>query len=194
MPRRLAARTAALLFPLTLGVTAATGACSPSAGGKGVGDGGGAVGGSSGASGTSSGGTIPPIGGTGGNAGNLPQGGNGQGGGPDCAGTLVMGEPVPVDVYVMLDISGSMLAATGGPNNKWDSIKAAISAFLMDSESAGLGVAIQYFPLQAPGVPQSCAASADCGERGPCLMKACARYVPGFAQCETDADCDNALV
>src|SRR5262245_34918536 len=108
MPRHLAARTAALLFASTLGVTAviATGACSPSAGGKGVGDGSGNDGGSSGVSGTSSGGAIP-LGGTGGNAGNLPQGGggNGQGGGPDCAGTLVMGQPVPVDVYVMLDIS-----------------------------------------------------------------------------------------
>lgn len=152
------------------------------------------MGGSSGAAGTSSGGTIPPIGGTGGSAGNLPGGGNGQGGGPDCAGTLVMGEPVPVDVYVMLDISGSMLTATGGPNNKWDSIRAALSAFLMDADSAGLGVAIQYFPLQAAGAPQSCTASADCGTSGPCLMKACALYEPGFAQCETDADCTNALV
>ncbi len=195
MLRHLAARTAALLFASTLGVTAATSACSPSAGGKGVGDGnsGDLGGGSGGVSGTSSGGAIP-LGGTGGSGGNLPQGGNGQGGGPDCAGTLVMGEPVPVDVYVMLDISGSMLAATGGPNNKWDSIKAAINAFLMDADSEGLGVAIQYFPLLAPGVPQSCTASADCGDRGPCLMKACARYVPGFAQCETDTDCDNALV
>src|SRR5262245_60160646 len=114
MPRRLAARTAALFLAWTVGVFASTTACSPSAVGQAVGDGGGdgGSGSGSGAAGTSSGGAIP-LGGTGGNAGNVPQGGNGQGGGPDCAGTLVMGEPVPVDVYVMLDISGSMLAATG---------------------------------------------------------------------------------
>src|SRR5262245_15859868 len=137
MPRHLAARTAALLLASTVGVSAATTACSPGSGGGGVGDGSAATGGDSGASGTSSGGAIP-LGGTGGGAGNLPQGGNGQGGGPDCAGTLVMGEPVPVDVYIMLDISGSMLADTGtAMTSKWTAVQGAINAFVNDAESAG---------------------------------------------------------
>jgi hypothetical protein len=107
-----------------------------------------------------------------------------------------MGEPVPVDVYIMLDISGSMLAATGNAGmTKWDAVKNAIGTFLNDTRSAGLGVAIQYFPLSTPGVPPACATDAECtAAGGTCLMRYCARYEAGYVQCATDADCTNALV
>jgi hypothetical protein len=122
-------------------------------------------------------------------------GGNGSGGGPNCAGDLVMGQPVPVDVYIMLDISGSMLTDTGGGTTKWDAVKGALGTFLADPASAGLGVAIQYFPLQVVGTPATCTASAECGAQGPCLMKACAAYYPtGFVHCEADTDCDDVVV
>ena len=155
-----------------------------------MGDGSNETGGNSGVSGTGSGGVIP-VGGTGGN---IPQGGGSGTGGSECAGTLVMGQPVPVDVYVMLDISGSMLAATGSGTSKWDAIKTAIGTFLMNPESAGLGVAIQYFPLQAPGVPASCSTAGDCGAGGPCLLKACEGYLPGIAQCNDEAGCADVVV
>jgi hypothetical protein len=106
-----------------------------------------------------------------------------------------MGQPVPVDVYIMLDISGSMLTATGSGATKWDAVKGAINTFLMDPMSAGLGVAIQYFPLQKSTVPATCATAAECGvEGGTCLMKYCGLYADGYAECETDTDCMNVLV
>jgi hypothetical protein len=188
MLRRFAARSAALasLASLAVGV-----ACSPGSGGTGVGDGGGG----SAAGGTSPGGGAAgiPIGGA---SGSVPVGGTGTGGGPDCAGVLVMGEPVPVDVYIMLDISGSMLTDTGtAGRSKWDAVKDALGTFLNDASSAGLGVAIQYFPLQKQGVPPTCAADAECTEAGgSCLLRYCALYTEGYAQCATDTDCMNALV
>jgi hypothetical protein len=193
MLRHFAARRAAHYFVTTFGVGAVAAACSAGSGGNTPGDGTGATSGAT-TGGTSSGGTggTLPLGGTGGT---IPPGGNGTGGGPDCAGDLIKGEPVPVDVYIMLDISGSMLTATGSGATKWDAVKGAINTFLMDPMSAGLGVAIQYFPLQKAAVPASCTTSAECGaEGGTCLMKYCALYEAGYAQCETDADCMNALV
>jgi hypothetical protein len=192
MLRPFAARSAALATFVSLASLAVGIACSPSNGGTGVGDGGGG----SAAGGTSPGGGVAgiPLGGA---SGSVPVGGSsGAGGGPDCAGTLVMGEPVPVDVYVMLDISGSMLAATGTADvDKWEAVRGALATFLMDEQSAGLGVAIQYFPLQKQGVPPTCAADAECtAAGGSCLLRYCALYAEGYAQCATDTDCMNALV
>jgi hypothetical protein len=190
MLRHFAARRAAHFFSWGLGSILAATACSAGGGGKGVGDGGGNGGSATG--GTSSGGVSGvPVGGV---AGTI-SGASGSGAGPNCAGDLVMGQPVPLDVYIMLDISGSMLSNTGTASTKWDAVKGAIGTFLNDPASAGLSVAIQYFPLQKSGVPASCTADAECtAAGGTCLMKYCVGYLEGYAQCNTSADCMNALV
>jgi hypothetical protein len=193
MVRMVAARRVAHLALWSVGAIGLASACSAGGGGTAPGDGGENGGAATG--GTSSGGTagVLPAGGTGGV---IPGGGNGSGGGPDCAGELVMGEPVPVDVYIMLDISGSMLTSTGAANaTKWKAVKDAIATFLNHPDSAGLGVAIQYFPLQKPGVPAQCTTDADCTDAGgKCLLKFCGLYTDGYAQCATDADCADVLV
>jgi hypothetical protein len=195
MLRLVAARRAAHLAFWSFGAVGFGSACSAGAGDKGVGDG--AETGGSATGGTSSGGTAGsiPLGGTSGTAGVI-SGSGGSGGGPECAGEVVMGQPVPVDVYIMLDISGSMLASTGAADaTKWKAVKDAIGTFLNHPDSAGLGVAIQYFPLQKAGVPAACATDADCtAEGGTCLLKFCGLYSDGYAQCATDADCMNVLV
>jgi len=156
---------------------------------------------SSGGAGT--GGSIPIA--SGGNAGTLVVGGmTGNGGGSggivECAGDRVMGEPVPVDVYVMLDISGSMLDASGGTTTKWDAVKSALGTFFNDPGSAGLSVAIQYFPLRVPGLPESCASDADCGAAAPCLLNICSKLDEALIQCVPGADpidkaaCTNAII
>ncbi|HEX6276825.1 MAG TPA: hypothetical protein VFZ53_27485, partial [Polyangiaceae bacterium] len=192
MLRHFAARRAAHFFFWGFGSVAAATACSAGGGGKGLGDGDGDGNGGVATGGTSSGGVAGvPIGGV---AGTI-SGASGAGGGPDCAGDLVMGQPVPLDVYIMLDISGSMLANTGAAGTKWEAVKGALRTFLNDPASAGLSVAIQYFPLQKAGVPASCAADAECtAEGGTCLMKYCVGYNDGYAQCNSTADCMNALV
>jgi hypothetical protein len=104
--------------------------------------------------------------------------------------------PVPVDVYVMLDISGSMLE----PATKWDSVKSALGAFFADPASAGLSVAIQYFPLPFPGAPPTCTTDAECGEAGPCLLNVCQQTPGAFVHCTPSGDpqdvapCTNAVM
>ncbi len=104
-----------------------------------------------------------------------------------CALTTVRAEQIPLDMYVMMDISGSMLDTTSSGATKWDGMKQAFTAFVQDPKSAGLGVGIQYFAQRAPGVPAQCTASAQCGTGGPCVLRSCANNINAI--CETNANC-----
>jgi hypothetical protein len=168
------------------------------------GTGAGAAGGTGGSAGTpvimmtgGSGGTINPAGGSAGS-------GTGVAGQmfAECASAKEMGMPVPVDIYVMLDISGSMLDPAGGTDTtmtKWDAVKAALSSFFGDPQSAGLNIAIQYFPLRIAGVPTSCATDAECLGGAPCLTNICKLNPPGtLISCsstapDATAECTNAI-
>jgi Mg-chelatase subunit ChlD len=105
-----------------------------------------------------------------------------------CATTTQKATLAPLDLYFMLDTSGSMDDLVAAGQSKWSSVVAAMTAFVNDSASAGIGVGLQYFPLTAAGVPSSCTSSAQCGAAGPCLLSLCSglnQTVP----CNTDADC-----
>jgi hypothetical protein len=144
---------------------------------EGVGGGSGANGGAGNAGGT--GGVIITSGSGGGGGSVITGGASGTGGAMvnECVGDKSTGQPVPLDVYVMLDISGSMLDPAG-TGSKWDAVKAALAAFFADPASAGLTTAIQYFPLRLPNVPLTCTTDAECGAGAPCLMNIC-RQTPG---------------
>jgi Mg-chelatase subunit ChlD len=60
-----------------------------------------------------------------------------------CAAEAVTAEPVPLNLYLMLDRSGSMGSATSG---NWYAVKTGLTSFFADSASAGLRVALNYFP------------------------------------------------
>src|SRR5262245_41319435 len=80
-----------------------------------------------------------------------------------CVTGSVVAERLPVDLYLMIDSSGSM--TSGGA---WDDLVLAVRSFFEDPSSAGLRVALGYFP--EPG--GSCDAtiyatpSVDFGELG----------------------------
>jgi hypothetical protein len=86
-------------------------------------------------------------------------------GATECVGESQVAKSVPVDMFIMLDRSGSMTGETGTGSTKWDAMRSALSTFITDPESEGLGVGLQYFPLGAPGVPETCTMDAECGAR-----------------------------
>lgn len=100
---------------------------------------------------------------------------------------------VPVEMYIMLDRSESMLGVTGTGETKWDAIRAALTKFVADPRSEGLYVGLQYFPLGRPGVPTECVEDSECGPGGPCMTKFCqppptaAMFIPTY--CASDAEC-----
>lgn len=109
-------------------------------------------------------------------------GGN-TGSGGSCAGDVTPAALTPLDMYIMLDRSLSMEEETESVGvTKWDAIKSALAGFTADSQSAGIGVGIQYFPANAP-----CDADADCGG-GTCYLKACNNSTPP-SPCQNDNEC-----
>jgi hypothetical protein len=75
-----------------------------------------------------------------------------SGAGGDCVGETYASEKVPLDLYFLIDLSGSM-AEPAGSSSKWDLVSRALEAFLTAPESAGLGLGVGYFPLN---VQSSC--------------------------------------
>ncbi len=81
-----------------------------------------------------------------------------------CATESLKGQVFPVDLFIMMDQSGSMTDTVTGPNGttgqKWAFLTQAFTTFLEDPKSAGIGVGIQYFPIPNTDAPDSsCTAS-----------------------------------
>jgi hypothetical protein len=112
--------------------------------------------------------------------------------GDTCAGELVEAKSIPLDMYIMLDKSGSMLDFTEGnpAQSKWQAVSAALIDFVSDPASAGLGVGLQLFPLRHPDAPASCTSNAQCGAFGPCFLGTCEDYI-GILPCGSDVECED---
>jgi hypothetical protein len=108
-----------------------------------------------------------------------------------CATATQRAQQAPLDIYIMMDSSGSMddYIATGSTTTKWQAVHDAIVAFLNDPQSAGLGVGIQYFPLEQPGVPDTCETNNTCGNYGPCDILNTCSMTSTITPCQTNADC-----
>lgn len=87
---------------------------------------------------------------------NVATTGSGSGGAMGCAGLSVAAQPKPVDIFIQFDKSGSM-----AEDNKWSDAQAAMSAFFQDPASAGLSIALHFFPTNTCN-EQQCDTT-DCG-------------------------------
>lgn len=159
-------RLGAFVGLLTLGAALAS-ACSATKQPTDFAEGGGGV-----ASSTTGGGASDQ-GGAGGSI--LP--GTGGGGGDSttatgCAQDTTEAQQVPLDMYIMLDQSGSM------DGSSWTAVTNALGTFVQQPGTEGMSVGIQYFPLGPGGTPvcpDMCNSDADCGACGPCQP-----LMPGF--------------
>jgi hypothetical protein len=62
-----------------------------------------------------------------------------------CAGTSAAAQPIPLDIFVMLDKSGSMLDVVSGTQTRWDVVTGALGTFFMSAQNLSAG--LQFFPL-----------------------------------------------
>jgi hypothetical protein len=117
------------------------------------GSGGSSTGGSGGSSTGGSGGSS-----TGGSGGSSTGGSFGDGAIPDvsfnydapepqqdaCAAVTVQAQLTPLDLYVVLDRSGSMVNSSLGPL-RWPPVRDALNAFFQSPSTAGIGIALTMF-------------------------------------------------
>lgn len=84
---------------------------------------------------------------------------NGGGGGDDgpgpaiidagnCASESVKAMSSPLDLYVMLDQSGSMAETVSGGGTKWTAVTTALKTFLAQPNLDGISIGMQYFGLE----------------------------------------------
>jgi hypothetical protein len=104
-----------------------------------------------------------------------------------CATDTVTAQAAPLDLYFMIDTSGSMNDLVGPRQSKWNAVTLALTTFVADPASTDLGIGAQYFPAMAAGVSASCTSNSDCGQAGPCLLGLC--NDGSDDACATDADC-----
>jgi hypothetical protein len=111
-------------------------------------------------------------------------------GGParQCAEQAHQAEVVPLDLLLLVDASGSM-DQLAGVNTKWETAQTALTAFVRDPRSAGLGVGIQFFPSN---IEKPCTRDADCFPGIPGTAAGLCRMLPA-GRCSADGtSCTNA--
>jgi hypothetical protein len=153
-------------------------ACSGSNGGSGFDNGGGGGGGGSGDNGGGAGGGGSSFGAGGGGSGTFGGDDGGENlGDAACASEKTTAQQEPLDMYIMLDQSGSMNDTVAGGGTKWQAVTGALNTFV-GSPVTGISVGLQYFALPASGgssCPSSCTQTSDCGaaSNGPCIGGIC---------------------
>ncbi len=134
--------------------------------------------GSSGGSATDGAGGPPPPGF---DVGPLPDGGSSaQPGAPTrpptsgemCVDEAIRSELVPLDLLLVMDASGSMNLMVGN-RSRWQLVTEALSNFMRDPRSMGLGVGFQTFPFTIH--EKACTSNADCGGSDSATGRECAR-------------------
>jgi hypothetical protein len=141
----------------------------------------GGTGGASGSGGSGAGGASASGGISSGGSGAIAAGGQ-SGAGGACAADPYDGQLLPLDMFVMLDRSGSM-----EEQGKWPAVVSALNDFVSLQSLAGLGMGLGFFPTKPEQPPPGpCATFADCGAYGPCL--------PGFNACSGSLAPDDSCV
>jgi hypothetical protein len=112
-----------------------------------------------------------------------------------CASSMTKADQIPLDLYIMLDQSGSMGDSVSG-GTKWSAATSALTAFVQQPGLNGVSVGMQYFAV--PAATNSCTAlicnnDNDCGAGcGPCMIPiptlpgACAGFNPGGDSCNAN--------
>jgi hypothetical protein len=171
-------------------VVSACGGSSPAGGfGSGSGSGNGSGESSGGGSGDVDGGGSIGLGGIGGGSGNLAD--------AACASSSSKGQQAPLDMYIMLDQSGSMSDQVAGNTSKWAAVTGALNTFVSGTNTTGIAVGLQYFGLPPGGsadagassCPTMCTQTSDCGATGgPCLVGFCVGCIASGAGAAGGAD------
>ncbi len=109
-----------------------------------------------------------------------------------CGSSTSSITPAPLDTFLVLDASTSMLEETVPGVTRWQAQRDALASFLLAPETAEMGAALTIFPrFDGPEPTDSCFSPTDCHDR--CVpVQGCA---PSFEQvCGAPWDCGDGEV
>ena len=134
------------------------------------------------------------LGGTSGSTSGTSAAGTGGTGG-QCAGDTNTAKRIPLDIYMMLDQSGSMTSEVDPGTTKWQAVVDAMTGFWNNTPPDGLSIGLQFFSVVKNNAPTSCTSTNDCNGAGPCDDPIHACIMPDsdntLHSCTTDEDCNN---
>ena len=93
-----------------------------------------------------------------------------------------------LDVFMLIDSSGSMEAQTALGNTKWEAVKGAIGEFIDDPATDGMNVGITFMPQIDESVRPLCRSDNQCDQEGACMpLGLCLPSENSI--CQTDGQC-----
>lgn len=108
--------------------------------------------------------------------------------GPACIPFRTRADLATLDIFVLLDSSGSMEQVTAGGFTKAEAIAEALAGFVEAPESSGVGVGLSFFPVEDTSIPSFCTNDAQCGgEVGSCFAPDVC--IPGGTLCREGSMC-----
>lgn len=98
---------------------------------------------------------------------------SGSGSPAECARDTYDGQRAAVNLYLLLDISGSMNLpiAVDSELTQWDAVRGAVEGFIAAPESTGLQLALNYYPSLSERT--DCDEFNNCAAAVPCITRIC---------------------
>lgn len=111
-------------------------------------------------------------------------------GGPACIPFRTRADLATLDIFVLLDSSGSMEQVTASGLTKAEAVTQALTGFVGAPESSGVGVGLSFFPVEDTSVSSFCTSDAQCGgEVDSCFAPDVC--IPGGLLCREGSMCDD---
>ncbi len=86
-----------------------------------------------------------------------------------CEDFSALASLAKLDVFLLIDSSGSMEEETSLGVTKWEAVKSALTEFLSDPKTDGSDVGLTFLPQINPDVPSFCHVDEQCDEPGACM-------------------------
>jgi hypothetical protein len=110
--------------------------------------------------------------------------------GPACIPFRTRADLASLDIFVLLDSSGSMEQVTASGLTKAEAVSEALIGFIEAPESTGVGVGLSFFPIEDTSVPSFCTGDAQCGgDVDSCFAPDVC--IPGGTLCREGSMCDD---
>ncbi len=107
----------------------------------------------------------------------------------ECVELSAVASLAKLDVFMLIDSSGSMEGGTSLGVSKWDAVKSALTEFLSDPATDGSDVGLTFLPQINEDIPTYCHVDQQCGDTPGACMPLGLCLPSESSTCQTDGQC-----